>query len=239
MINRTDIMNLEYNINKKPRKNIPKIIRDKVWDNNIGLQNGTGKCYCCNDQIDSKNFEAGHIVSVADGGETIIDNLRPICSKCNRSMGTDNMINFIQQYKIKPISSEENIEMNKTLKTLLKNKNIDNHTRQIKHHCNICNKYYKNNHSLNSHNSKYHNINKIINTINCLYCNREFNHYSNKSRHKKICKKNPENISPDNPIITLTETFKTLMSIVSNKQSSVNNIDNSKDKTTNNIVLNL
>ena len=97
MINRTDIMNLEYNINKKPRKNIPKIIRDKVWDNNIGLQNGTGKCYCCNDQIDSKNFEAGHIVSVADGGETIIDNLRPICSKCNRSMGTDNMINFIQK----------------------------------------------------------------------------------------------------------------------------------------------
>ena len=57
MINRTDIMNLEYNINKKPRKNIPKIIRDKVWDNNIGLQNGTGKCYCCNDQIDGRFFK--------------------------------------------------------------------------------------------------------------------------------------------------------------------------------------
>lgn len=58
-------------MDKKPtnkRKGIPKVIKDKSWDLYIGREKGIGKCYCCEDEIDSKNFEAGHIISVAEGG---------------------------------------------------------------------------------------------------------------------------------------------------------------------------
>ena len=35
------------------------------------------------------NFEVGHNIPESKGGATDINNLRPICSKCNRSMGDD------------------------------------------------------------------------------------------------------------------------------------------------------
>ena len=33
------------------------------------------------------NFEAGHIIPESKGGSTHIENLLPICSPCNKSMG--------------------------------------------------------------------------------------------------------------------------------------------------------
>ena len=44
------------------------------------------------------NFECGHIVSVKEGGETNIENLLPICSSCNKSMGTENLMVFKKKY---------------------------------------------------------------------------------------------------------------------------------------------
>ena len=69
-----------------------------VWDKYIGKEKGIGKCYSCSENIDSKNFEAGHIIPEAKGGPTNIDNLRPICSCCNKSMGTQNMDEFKETY---------------------------------------------------------------------------------------------------------------------------------------------
>lgn len=40
------------------------------------------------------DWEAGHIMSVKEGGTDTLDNLRPICKSCNRSMGTENMDAF-------------------------------------------------------------------------------------------------------------------------------------------------
>ena len=57
---------------------------------------------CCSTEIISiSNFECGHIKSEKDGGEVNIDNLRPICGNCNKSIGTKNMDDFMTQYKIK------------------------------------------------------------------------------------------------------------------------------------------
>lgn len=81
-----------------PRKAIPKTLKNKVWDNYIGRQKGEGECYCCGKMIDSKDFECGHIIAVAKGGSTTLDNLRPICSCCNKSMGTKNMNSFKETY---------------------------------------------------------------------------------------------------------------------------------------------
>ena len=44
------------------------------------------------------NFCAGHIIPESCGGFATIDNLRPICSQCNSSMGNTNMRKFIIQH---------------------------------------------------------------------------------------------------------------------------------------------
>ena len=80
------------------RKSIPKVLKNQVWDSNIGKCFGVGECYCCGILIDSKNFEAGHIISVANGGESTLNNLKPICSCCNKSMSTENLEDFKQKY---------------------------------------------------------------------------------------------------------------------------------------------
>ena len=43
---------------KSKRVSVPKVLKNLVWDT-TGKIRGIGKCYCCNRDIDSKNFEAG------------------------------------------------------------------------------------------------------------------------------------------------------------------------------------
>lgn len=86
-------------INYAPkRKYIPKCLKILVWNKNIGKEQGIGKCYVCESEIDSKDFECGHIISVKEGGENILDNLLPICSSCNKSMATKNLHEFKKEY---------------------------------------------------------------------------------------------------------------------------------------------
>lgn len=81
--------------NAPPRRSIPKKIRDAVWDNQFGTTSREGSCYCCKTPLNLTGpWEAGHIISHADGGPDTADNLRPICISCNRSMGTENMDAF-------------------------------------------------------------------------------------------------------------------------------------------------
>lgn len=87
---------------KKTRKSIPKSVKDKVWDTYIGKEKGIGKCYCCQEEIDSKKFDCGHIEAVANGGSNTVENLKPICATCNKSMGTQNLEEFKNQYFSKP-----------------------------------------------------------------------------------------------------------------------------------------
>ena len=84
--------------NKKMRKSIPKSLKILVWDKNIGKEKGIGNCNVCKSEIDSKAFECGHIISVKEGGATNIENLLPICSSCNKSMGTENLLVFKEKY---------------------------------------------------------------------------------------------------------------------------------------------
>ena len=83
---------------KKYRKNIPKAVKDRLWDITFGPEAGQGKCYVCEGKINSKRFEAGHIVSVFNGGKDTIDNLKCICSTCNKSMGIHDLNLFKKIY---------------------------------------------------------------------------------------------------------------------------------------------
>lgn len=71
----------------RPSKNIPKPLQEQVWKSTFG------KCYehdCyvtwCTNTIDVFNFHTGHNIPLSDGGETKLDNLKPICSSCNTGM---------------------------------------------------------------------------------------------------------------------------------------------------------
>lgn len=81
---------------RKTKRKIPKLIRNQVWDRWIGKKNGVGLCYACRyNEIRSTHFECGHVVAEANGGTETTDNLRPVCSECNKSMGTKNL----EEYK--------------------------------------------------------------------------------------------------------------------------------------------
>ena len=82
---------------KIKRKNLPSSLRYNVWITYLGIYN-TGKCVCCNIQIVTMgNYHCGHINSSYNGGPDTIENLRPICTQCNLSMGTENMEKFMDR----------------------------------------------------------------------------------------------------------------------------------------------
>jgi hypothetical protein len=91
--------NINY-IQSKPkyRLSVPKALKDRLWDLTFGKDAGQGNCDVCNITINSKRFEAGHIKSVYHGGLTNIDNLKCICSTCNKSMGKQNLEEFKNTY---------------------------------------------------------------------------------------------------------------------------------------------
>lgn len=79
---------------KKRKAKINQRLRTAVWEQFNG-QNFSAPCYSCNLlQLTVFDFEAGHVVAEARGGPATLANLRPICRKCNSSMGTRDMRRF-------------------------------------------------------------------------------------------------------------------------------------------------
>ena len=84
---------------KISKKKIPKSVKTHIWNLYIGPQINEHRCMCCKKTlIKITDFDTGHVISEADGGSLEISNLRPICSVCNHSMGTMNMIDFVKKY---------------------------------------------------------------------------------------------------------------------------------------------
>jgi 5-methylcytosine-specific restriction endonuclease McrA len=83
----------------KPKQKIPAKVRNDVWNTYIGHGIAQHKCLCCKKTtIHNTEFECGHVKSEAKNGGQEITNLRPICSSCNKSMGTTNMIEFVKKH---------------------------------------------------------------------------------------------------------------------------------------------
>lgn len=79
------------------KKQVSKRLKDSVWDEYIGVDNGSGKCLCCGiTKIAQTNFHCGHYISRKNGGRTSLENMRPICAGCNLSMSSTNMDIFMQ-----------------------------------------------------------------------------------------------------------------------------------------------
>ena len=80
------------------KKKISKKNRQEVWTKYNG-NNVKFKCFCCNDiELNGLgSWECGHIISEINGGNLNIENLRPICSGCNKSIATANMIEYMSK----------------------------------------------------------------------------------------------------------------------------------------------
>lgn len=83
---------------KRRRVALPLAVRRAVWNQHFGERCGVAQCCCCRAEITQQQFECGHVQAVASGGEDTLDNLRPVCSSCNKSMGTANMDAFMHKF---------------------------------------------------------------------------------------------------------------------------------------------
>jgi hypothetical protein len=78
------------NISPPNKLVIPKKIREACWIKYVG-NTITGDCYSCKGAIQFTDFSAGHIQSEYDGGQITVNNIRPICKRCNSSCGVLNL----------------------------------------------------------------------------------------------------------------------------------------------------
>ena len=71
------------------KANIPKALREQVWITHAGK---CFECKClvpwCKNTMSVFDFHVGHDIPESRGGSTEIKNLRPICARCNLSMGS-------------------------------------------------------------------------------------------------------------------------------------------------------
>jgi 5-methylcytosine-specific restriction endonuclease McrA len=71
------------------KANIPRALREQVWIVNVG-KNFEHKCIVewCQNQMNVFDFHVGHNIPESHGGATNLKNLKPICARCNLSMGS-------------------------------------------------------------------------------------------------------------------------------------------------------
>ena len=71
------------------KQNIPRALREQVWIT-YARNRFQRKCLVpwCTNIMTAFDFHVGHDVPESHGGATEIANLRPICARCNLSMGS-------------------------------------------------------------------------------------------------------------------------------------------------------
>ena len=79
---------------RKGKKRITRKLRLEVWNKEYGSNIDEGICTIKNCTIkykkNSNDWDSGHIISEFNGGETTLNNLRPLCKQCNNCMGRVN-----------------------------------------------------------------------------------------------------------------------------------------------------
>jgi len=90
---------------KKRKANIPKALREQVWVQNFG-DKFKHSCYVswCTNEINVFDYHVGHDKPESKGGKLALNNLKPICARCNLSMSDNYTIkewNNLNRYKFK------------------------------------------------------------------------------------------------------------------------------------------
>jgi hypothetical protein len=68
---------------------IPTALREQVWRNAFGEKFFKNKCSVawCETMVTPFDFHTGHNIPESKGGTLDLTNLKPICARCNLSMG--------------------------------------------------------------------------------------------------------------------------------------------------------
>ena len=93
------------------KRPISHALKQSIWLEYNG-KTFEAKCQVswCKNIVTVYNFEAGHNIPESKGGTTTLDNLRPICGSCNKSMGNRYTIDeFSNLYAPKPIPGNNKI----------------------------------------------------------------------------------------------------------------------------------
>ena len=95
-------MRINNNIKKYRKSNIPKALREQVWLETFGkIYEHSCHIEWCSNIINVFDFHVGHDIPESKGGTLTIDNLKPICARCNLSMGDNYTISEWQNFKPK------------------------------------------------------------------------------------------------------------------------------------------
>lgn len=75
--------------NEYKKQHIPKALREQVWIHQFGKK-FEHSCYIkwCTNKITVFDYHVGHNIPESKGGKLCLENLKPICSRCNHSMGS-------------------------------------------------------------------------------------------------------------------------------------------------------
>jgi 5-methylcytosine-specific restriction endonuclease McrA len=89
----------------KRKATIPVAFREQIWLRHMGKV-FEGKCPTrwCQNKITVYDFQSGHNVPESKGGPTTPENLIPLCSRCNLSMG--NRYTFDEWNKLSNVAPE-------------------------------------------------------------------------------------------------------------------------------------
>ena len=80
---------------------IPKALREQVWLK-IYDETFSNKCYIdwCTNKRTPFTYHVGHNIPESKGGETMINNLFPVCAKCKLSMNNKYTIEeWVEKFK--------------------------------------------------------------------------------------------------------------------------------------------
>ena len=70
------------------KQTIPRALREQVWVTKCGhVFSHRCRVVWCQNKINVFDFQCGHNIPESKGGRTSLDNLIPICGRCNVSMG--------------------------------------------------------------------------------------------------------------------------------------------------------
>jgi len=84
---------------KYTKTKIPKAVREQVWLRYFG-KTYEHSCHIqwCQNTISVFDFHAGHDIPESKGGTMEVENLRPICARCNLSMSDNYTIQEWQAF---------------------------------------------------------------------------------------------------------------------------------------------
>jgi hypothetical protein len=86
---RAKMSDIVYCETQYKKTKIPKALREQVWLTSMGERfDGKCKVVWCKNRINVFDFQCGHNIPESKGGKTTVDNLLPICTRCNISMGS-------------------------------------------------------------------------------------------------------------------------------------------------------